>query len=209
MGLPVYPPEWPAGLGDRMALSARFTPDAADPSSRDAGAWPSDPSPVGLEGSSPSPGSSELSPVPGQAPKGARGPTGRMGSVQQLGVFTSPPTPTDSCLAHLLEVPTAVWRVQGSRLTLELMQLRLARQDDHLGSAGGKWKLWSWSPGLPGQQETLRGPLASSPCCSPSSLPGDHPRSCHNLSAAQAEAQNMSFTAPRPRFPEGLHGLCH
>lgn len=143
MGLPVYPPEWPAGLGDRMALSARFTPDAADPSSRDVCARSSDPSPVGLEGSSPSPGASELSPVLGQVPKGARGPTGRMGSVQQLGVFISPPTPPDSCLAHLLEVPMAVRCVAYARLTLELLQLRLTREDGHLRSAGGKWKLWS------------------------------------------------------------------
>lgn len=54
------PPAVAPGLGDRMALSARLPPDAADPSFRDTCAWSSDLSPAGLEGSSRSPRPREL-----------------------------------------------------------------------------------------------------------------------------------------------------
>lgn len=73
------PPAVAPALRDRMALSARLPPDAADPSSRDTCAWPSDPSLAGLEGSSHSPRPRELCTELDRVPQGTGGPTGRTG----------------------------------------------------------------------------------------------------------------------------------
>lgn len=87
------PPAVAPGLGDRMALSARLPPDAADPSSRDACAWSSDPSPAGLEGSSLSPRPRELCTELDRVPEGTGGPTGRLGVCPAAGGLRLHPGP--------------------------------------------------------------------------------------------------------------------
>lgn len=87
------PPAVAPALRDRMALSARLPPDAADPSSRGACAWPSDPSLVGLERSSNSPRPRELCTELDRVPQGTGGPTGRTGVCPAAGGLQLYPGP--------------------------------------------------------------------------------------------------------------------